>query len=204
MTTQMTPVELEHRRDQIEIQEKPEDTPRSVDVIRSRQTSTGRTYANTLLVLATATQILGSSEAGITDYLLTSKDMTTLSNEAPVGRRRDFFIPYPISTLELDQEGEAEVANRIRLELLARLYVSKKLSAEEDVVAIVRKCAGSFPESPLRTLKRWGKSLWIPKRFEQGMRSDVRAAWNLNPFTYQKSQTLSDVLAPRLRFIQTL
>ena len=69
MTTQMTPVELEHRRDQIEIQEKPEDTPRSVDVIRSRQTSTGRTYANTLFVLATATQILGSSEAGITDYL---------------------------------------------------------------------------------------------------------------------------------------
>jgi len=140
MTTQMTPVELELRRDQIEIQEKPEDTPCSVDVIRSQHTSTGRAYANTLLALATATQILGSSEAGITDYLLTSKDMTSLSNEATVGQRRDFFVPYPISTRELDQEGEAEVANRIRLELLARLYVSKKLSAEEDArLAIVKE-----------------------------------------------------------------
>ena len=140
MTTEMTPVELELRREQIEIQEKPGDTPRSVDVIRSQETSTGRAYANTLLVLATATQILGSSEAGITDYLLTSKDMTSLSNEAPVGQRRDLFVPYPISTIELDQEGEAEVANRIRLELLARLYVSKKLSAEEDArLAIVKE-----------------------------------------------------------------
>jgi hypothetical protein len=66
--------------------------------------------------------------------------MTSLSNEAPVGQRRDLFVPYPISTLELDQEGEAEVANRIRLELLARLYVSKKLSAEEDArLAIVKE-----------------------------------------------------------------
>src|SRR4030095_7016474 len=104
----MTPIDLELRREQIGIQEKPGDTPRSVDVIRSQETSTGRAYANTLLALATATQILGSSEAGITDYLLTSKDMTSLSNEAPVGQRRDLFVPYPISTLELDQEGEAE------------------------------------------------------------------------------------------------
>jgi hypothetical protein len=140
MTTQMTPVELELRRDQIEIQEKPEDTPRSVDVIRSQQTSTGRAYANTLLAIATATQIFGSPEAGITDYLLTSKDMTSSSNEAPDGQRRDFFVPYPISIPELDQEGEAEVANRARLELLARLYVSKKLSAEEDArLAIVQQ-----------------------------------------------------------------
>jgi len=141
MTTQITPVELDLRRDQIEIQEKSEDTPSSVDVIRSQQTSTGRAYTNTLLALATATQILGSSsEVGITDYLLTSKDMTTSSNEAAVEQRRDFFVPHPISMFELDQEGDAEVANRTRLELLARLYVSKKLSAEEDArLAIVKQ-----------------------------------------------------------------
>jgi hypothetical protein len=140
MTTQMTPVELELAREHIEIQEKPEDTPRSVDVIRFQQTSTGRAYASTLLALATATQILGSPEAGITDYLLTSKDMTRSSNEAPDGQRRDFFVPYPISIPELDQEGEAEMANRTRLELLARFYVSKKLSAEENArLAIVKE-----------------------------------------------------------------
>jgi hypothetical protein len=109
-------------------------------VIRSHQTSTGRAYVSTLLALATATQIFGSPEAGITDYLLTSKDMTSSSNEAPDGQRRDFFVPYPISIPELDQEGEAEMANRTRLELLARLYVSKKLSAEENArLAIVKE-----------------------------------------------------------------
>jgi hypothetical protein len=132
MMTQITPVELELRQQQTEIQKKTEDTPRSVDVIRSQQSSTGRTYANTLLALATATQIFGSSETGITDHLLSSEDMTSLSNEGPPTDGGEFFVPCHATMLEVDQEDEDEVANRTRLELLARLYVNKKLSAEEN------------------------------------------------------------------------
>ena len=130
MITQMTPVELDHHRDQGQIQEKPEDTPRSVG-ITSQPASTERPYASTLLALATATQILGSSETGITDYLLMSKDMTGFSNEAPIGQHGEYF-PYPASMLELQEESVADAANRTRLELLARLYVVKKLSPQEN------------------------------------------------------------------------
>jgi hypothetical protein len=139
MTAQITPVELNHHLDQGEIREKPEDTPRSVSIDVAEQTWTGgQTYTNkTLLALATATQIFGSSGVGLTDYLLTSKDMTTFSNEAPVGQHGEYF-PYPVSMLEAQQESDADAANRIRLELLARLYVSKKLSPQEDArLAIV-------------------------------------------------------------------
>jgi len=137
MTLILTPVAS--RTDQIQIQEKPEDTtPRSVDVSKSEETQTGRIHASTLLALATATQIFGSSHVGITDYFSTSHDKTNLSNDAPIGQREELFVSYAISTLGLGQENEAELVNRTRLELLARLYVSKKLSPEEDArLAIV-------------------------------------------------------------------
>jgi hypothetical protein len=138
MKEQTTPVEM--RPDPVNIQEKPEDTPRSIDVIRSEDNTTGRTYANALLAVATATQIFGSSYTATTDWSPNSKDMTRLSMEELTMQRKDFFVPYPVSTVEFspERESSAEAANRSRLELLARLYVSKHLSPEQDArLAIV-------------------------------------------------------------------
>lgn len=136
MTEQMTSVDQlpSHRGT---IQEKPEDTPRSVDVPKSEHSATAGAYNKALLAVATATQIFGSSHAGLPDYLLNSNDMTCLSDQEPFTQRGFFVVPHHAS-LELSPESDAEAANRTRLELLARLYVSKKLSAEEDArLAIV-------------------------------------------------------------------
>lgn len=138
MTEEITPVE--RLPNPVTFEEKPGDTPRSVDVIRSEDNTTVRAYTNALLAVATATQIFGSSYAATTDWSPNSKDLTRLCKEEPIRQQKDFFVPYPVSTLELypEPESTAQAVNRARLELLARLYVSKHLSPEEDArLAIV-------------------------------------------------------------------
>src|SRR5207249_1248360 len=105
MTEQTTRVEMVPN--QVDIQEKPDGTPRSVDAIRTEDNATGRAYTNALLAVATVTQIFGSSYAATTDWSLNSKGMTRLSHEEPIRQRGDFFIPYPVSTLELELESES-------------------------------------------------------------------------------------------------
>jgi len=129
MTEQTTPVELSP---QVEIRDESEGTPRSVDVLKPQQAGGGRPYTTTVLALAAATQIFGSSYTGMTDDLLFSKDLTPLIDEEPVSIRGQSVAFRYASTIQSHQESQAEAANRTRLELLARLYVSKKLSPEED------------------------------------------------------------------------
>jgi hypothetical protein len=131
---EITPVE--RAITQVEIQEQPEDTPRSINIIESESSAATRAYSNALLAVATATQILSSSP--MTDYFAYAHDMTCLNNEPRLAQPADFFVSSFPSTLDLPQESEAEVINRSRLELLARHYVTKKLSPEEDArLAIV-------------------------------------------------------------------
>lgn len=131
--TEMTPVE--HAITQVEIQEKPEDTPRSIN-IKSEASAPTRGYTDTLLALATATQLFSSSP--LTDCFAYANDMTSLNDEPRFAQSADFLMPSFPSTLDLPEESEAEIINRSRLELLARHYVTKKLSPEEDArLAIV-------------------------------------------------------------------
>jgi len=135
MREHITPVELSP---QAEIQDKPEEgTPRSIDVIAQQRTATGRPYTSTILAIAAATQIFGSPYTATIDDLIFSKDVTPLIDEERPPQWR--FVSYGSgSPATLRPDSEAELANRTRLELLARLYVSKKLSAEEDArLAIV-------------------------------------------------------------------
>lgn len=128
---EITPVE--RAITQVEIQEQPEDTPRSISITKSEPNAPTRAYTNALLAVATATQILSSSP--MTDYFAYPNDMTRLNDEQRLAQPKDFFVP---STVELRPESESEVANRSRLELLARRYVTKKLSPEENArLAIV-------------------------------------------------------------------
>jgi hypothetical protein len=131
--------QVERAITQVEIRDQPEDTPRSIEIIRSKSGGPVRAHSNTLLAVAAATQILSSSMA---EYFVFSNDidMTCLNDEQQLAQSADFVIPPLPSTLDLDlpQESEAEVTNRSRLELLARHYVTKKLSPEEDArLAIV-------------------------------------------------------------------
>jgi hypothetical protein len=129
MTEQITSVELPNQT--VDIQDKLADTPRSIEVTGKEQGETGQAYTNVLFAVATATQIFGY--AWTTDFL-NSKDITCLSNEEQASKPA-FYVPYPI---EVHSESTAERANQTRLELLARLYVSKKLLPEEDArLAIV-------------------------------------------------------------------
>jgi hypothetical protein len=132
--TEMT--QVERAITQVEIQEQPEDTPRSISLTKSEPSAPTRAYTNALLAVAAATQILSSSP--MTDYFTYANDMTCLNDDQRVDQSADFFVPSFSSTIDLPQESEAEVTNRSRLELLARHYVTKKLSPEEDArLAIV-------------------------------------------------------------------
>jgi hypothetical protein len=119
MTDEITAVELTSPHTE-EIEEKPEDTPGSINGARK-----------TLLAIATITQIFNASYAGVNDSFLSSRDMTGLNQEEVNERRLDLFEEQAIPAHE-QALSDAQIANQSRLELLARLYVSSKLSAEED------------------------------------------------------------------------
>lgn len=133
MTEDTTPVELGPNT---EIRVEPEGTPRSIDLVRSQHTGTGRQYMNGLVAIAAATQIFGWTPSGMTDELLYPKDITQLID----GDQAEYPpVWYPsVSADDIRPESSGELANRTRLELLARRYVSKKLTPEEDArLAIV-------------------------------------------------------------------
>jgi hypothetical protein len=133
MTEPITPVEV--TIPQVEIEDVAEDTPRTIDIPKSEQNTT-RAYQKVLVAVATATQIFGSPQTGFTDIILDAQDMTRLSKEE-IPDQEEIFRPQPAASFELF-ESPAQEANRIRLELLARQYVSKQLSPEEDArLAIV-------------------------------------------------------------------
>ena len=111
-----------------EIREKPEDTP-----VVGR-----RVPRSVLLALATTTQILNPSNSGINYDVLISKDMTGPSEEEPLHKFATTISHDQIPVDEPFKMSDADIANRDRLNLLARAYVAGKLSIEEDArLAIV-------------------------------------------------------------------
>jgi hypothetical protein len=128
MSQDITPVEAKSL--QLEIREKPGDTP--LRIAGTRKVN-GAVWA-----FAATTQILNPSYLGLNDYALISKDMTGSSEEMIVQDTEASPPDQEISTQETAVIGDAEIANRDRLELLARAYVARKLSPEEDArLAIV-------------------------------------------------------------------
>src|SRR6266576_4931506 len=106
-----------------EIREKPEDTPRSV--ISSRRAST-----KAILALAATTQILDPSYSALNDYpSFVAKDITGLSEE---DHPRNVILVFhdAMDAVESPPMSDAEIANRDRLELLARAFVGGQLSNE--------------------------------------------------------------------------
>lgn len=107
-----------------EVDEEREDTPRSVERARRKLVEEIWTIASTPAVLI--------SEIGLDDKMFVV-DATTFFEE----KERSEEFPSPLPTDEPFREQEsyvsvAEAENRNRLELLARQYVSKKLSREEE------------------------------------------------------------------------
>jgi hypothetical protein len=111
-----------------EIREKPEDTP-----VVGR-----RVPGSVLLAFATTTQILNPSYSGMNYDVFISRDMTGPSEEEPVHKFAMAISPNDIAVEEPSDMSDADIANRDRLQLLARAYVAGKLSIEEDArLAIV-------------------------------------------------------------------
>ena len=113
-----------------EIVDKPEDTPRPVG--RDRQRLPMGVLALTL------TSGMMTPMAGFHDPFMSPQDMTPFAEE----RRSEESPPLMPSIASLPTEvhhaSEAEAANRARLELLARQYVARQLSTEEEArLAIV-------------------------------------------------------------------
>ena len=81
MTEEITPVERSVT--EVDIQEQPRDTPRSINATKSENGAFTRPYTNALLAVATATQILGVSP--LEDFFH-ADDMTRLSDELQVKR----------------------------------------------------------------------------------------------------------------------
>ena len=129
MTQEMTPVEV--KSPQLEIREKPEDTPLSV-------LGTRRARNRAVFAFATTTQVLNPSYLGLNDYVLISRDMTGSSEEEVLREAESSTPDEEISRKEPSRISDAEIANRDRIELLARAYVAGKLSCEEEArLAIV-------------------------------------------------------------------
>jgi len=123
MTLETTTVEMHSA--QFEIREKPEDTPLSL--IGSRRAPT-----KVILALAATTQILDPTYSALNDYAsLVAKDITGVSEEERRYEQRLIF-DEDIGTDEPPRMSDAEIANRDRLELLARAYVAGQLSNEEQ------------------------------------------------------------------------
>ena len=111
-----------------EITDKPEDTPRPAG--RERRLLPMGLLAFTL-TSGVITPIMGFREP-----LAEARDMTALIEERRSENRPSLLSSTP--PYEALQISEAEAANRARLELLARKYVSQKLSTEEEArLAIV-------------------------------------------------------------------
>ena len=130
MTAEMTTVEV--RSTQLDIREKPEDTPPSI-------VGTRRARYQAVLAFATTTQAFNPSYLAMNDYVLISRDMTGFSDEEEVvGESQISISGEEVPTNEPSQISDAEIANRDRLQLLARAYVAGKLSTEEEArLAIV-------------------------------------------------------------------
>jgi hypothetical protein len=106
------------------IADKPEDTPRPVESERRRLP---------MRVLAlTLTSGVMTPMMGFQDPFIGPQDMTPFAEE----RRAEEGPPLmpPITSLhkEVSQVPEAEATNHARLELLARRYVARQLSMEEE------------------------------------------------------------------------
>src|SRR5262249_43329843 len=127
MTQEITLSEL--KSSQFEIREEPRDTPLPT-------ASPHRVYR--IFGFARTTQILNSSHSVLNDYVLISRNMTgaseVLQETGPESSAHESITSEP-PHMALT---EAEIANRDRLELLARAYVAGNLSPEENArLAIV-------------------------------------------------------------------
>jgi len=123
MTREITTAQMDSPL--FEIREKPEDTPHSV--IASRRAPTKAVWA-----LAATTQILNPSYSALNDYAsLIAKDITGLREEE---HPHDGILVFDEEMPANKSPGmsDAEIANRDRLELLARAYVAGQLSNEEQ------------------------------------------------------------------------
>jgi hypothetical protein len=89
---------------------------------------------------AATTEILNPSHSVLNDYVLISRNITGASEEEVVPETEPEPSREETSSREASPSpiGDTEIANRDRLELLARAYVAGKLSPEEDArLAIV-------------------------------------------------------------------
>lgn len=127
----MTQTSVELRSPRIvEIRENADDTPRSVVGVRGIR-------GQVLLASASTTQILNPAYSGMNDFILISRDMTGHSEEEVV-QESEFVSGEEAPAHEEPRMSDAEIANRDRLELLARAYVAGQLSPEEEArLAIV-------------------------------------------------------------------
>jgi len=128
MTLEITRVASESSP-QLEIGEKPGDTPRS---------ATGnRLLTRGLIFAVAATQVLSPAYAVIDEPIFTARDMTGYRDQE--GSFEDVTEPpHGVPPEEEARLSAADSANRDRLELLARAYVAGQLSSEEEArLAIV-------------------------------------------------------------------
>ena len=116
---------------QLEIKEKPEDTPRSVTVTGAQ------VPGKMVLAFAATTQILDPSYSSLDDYgVFIARDLTPSQQE--VLQESLKFMDDDLRMDAAPQMSAAEIANRDRLELLARAYVAGQLSTEAEArLAIV-------------------------------------------------------------------
>jgi len=124
------PTSTELLSSQPEIAEKPEDTPRSI--------TEKRRIPMSLIWAFASTPVLQAPTLDFNDNILVAKNTTAV-------REEDGFEEFkPLLPIERDfpeqapRALDAEVANRTRLELLARQYVAGQLSTEGEArLAIV-------------------------------------------------------------------
>lgn len=130
MTQQITHAETDSSS--LEIKDESTDTP--LAAVGSRRIN------RIIWGFAATTQILNPTYLALNDHVLISRNMTGASEEEIVGETETQLNTEegPISEVSPPSIGVAEIANRDRLELLARAYVAGKLSPEEDArLAIV-------------------------------------------------------------------
>lgn len=112
----------------IEIGETLDDTPLST-------VWKGTSVREVFFAFATTTQIFNPVYAGLNEYLLVSRDITATTEAEEFSKTEPSIAQEPREALP---RSDAEIANRDRLELLARAYVAGQLSNEEQArLAIV-------------------------------------------------------------------
>ena len=113
-----------------EIADKPEDTPRPVGRERGRLPMGVKAL--------TLTSGMMTPMMGFHDPFVGSQDRTPFTEERRVEEGPSFMPSIASLHKEIPQISEAEAANRARLELLARQYIARQLSTEEEArLAIV-------------------------------------------------------------------